>query len=130
MWSAGVAHRASRSGCEEGVAVDLEAAGVGLAASTSERVGRRADRDVDEAGLAEELMPALTGQPTGNSAGPQVDVAQRLGGDGTPVGDVGELQHTSRAQDAFDLVEHLPLVGAQVDDAVRYDDVGGAVGDG
>ena len=72
-------------------------------------------------------MPALTGQPTGNSTGPQVDVSHRLGGDGSTVGDVGELQHTARLEHAVDLVEHGALVGAQVDDAVGDHDVGPAI---
>jgi hypothetical protein len=37
-------------------------------------------------------VPALTGQPAGDSTGPQVDVAHRLDGYGPAVGDVGELQ--------------------------------------
>ena len=39
---------------EEGVAVDVEGAGVALTAGATEGVDRAADLDVDEAGLLEE----------------------------------------------------------------------------
>jgi hypothetical protein len=97
---------------EEGVAVDLEGAGVGLAGGAGEGVDGWADVDVGESGVGEHLVPALTGQPTGDSTGPQVDVAQHLGWYGAPVGDVGELEHAAGAQHPVDLVEHGPFVGA------------------
>ena len=88
-----------------------------------------ADLDVDESRFFEHLLPARTGQPAGDSAGPEVDVAQRLGWNGPAVGDVGELQPAARAEHAADLGEHGALVGAEVDDAVGDDDVGPAVVD-
>ncbi len=112
---------------EEGVPVDLERAGIGLAGSTAEGVDGRADLDVDEADFGEHLMPALTGQPTGNSTGPQVDVTHGFWWDGSTVGDVGELQDAARLEDAVDLVERGALVGAEVDHAVGDHDVGPCV---
>src|SRR5204863_9720455 len=47
-------------------------------------------------------------------------------GDGTPVGDVGELQPAAGLEHAADLGEHGVLVGAEVDCAVGDDDVGPA----
>ena len=112
---------------EEGVPVDLEGAGVGLAGSAAEGVDGWADLDVDEADFGEHLVPARTGQPTGNSTGPQVDVTHGFGWDGSTVGDVGELQDAARPEDAVDLVECGALVGAQVDHTVRDHDVGPCV---
>jgi hypothetical protein len=82
----------SRPACEERVAEHFEGSGFRFAGSAAEGVDRRADLDVDEAGLFEHLLPARTGQPPGNSAGPQIDVAQCLWWHGSTVGDVGELQ--------------------------------------
>ena len=85
---------------------------------------------VGESCLLEHLLPARTGQPAGDSAGPQVDVAQRLGRNGSAVGDVGELQHAAGSQHAADLGEDGAFVGAEVDDAVGDHDVGPVVVDG
>jgi hypothetical protein len=60
---------------EEGVAVNLVAAGVRLASRAGEGVDRRADPHVGEPGLLEEECPACARQAAGDSAGPQVDVA-------------------------------------------------------
>jgi len=80
---------------EEGVAVDLEGAGVGFPAGTPERVDGWSDLDVFEADPGERLVPALTGQPASDSTGPQVDVAHGLDRHGAAVGDVGDLQHST-----------------------------------
>src|SRR5262249_58829762 len=58
--------------------VDLVGPRIAFATGTAERVDRFADHDVDETGFGEKLLPARTGQPAGNSAGPQIDVPQRL----------------------------------------------------
>ncbi len=115
---------------EEGVAVHLERAGVRFAGGVGERVDRRPDGDVFEPGVFEHPLPARTGQPSGDSTGPQIDIAYRLDRDGTAVGDVGELQRAAGAQDAEDFGEDGLLVGAQVDDTVGDDDVGPSVIDG
>lgn len=112
---------------EEGVAEDLEGACVGLAGRAAEGVDGWSDLDVGEADFGEHLMPALTGQPAGNSTGPQVDVTQSLRWNGSPIGDVGELQHPARCEHAVDLVEDGALVGAQVDHAVGDHHVGPVV---
>src|SRR4026208_2095153 len=83
---------------EEGVAVDLERAGAGFSHRTAERVDGWTDADVLEPGVFEHLLPARTGQPSGNSTGPQIDVAHCLDRDRAPVGDVSELQHTTGTQ--------------------------------
>jgi hypothetical protein len=84
---------AFRSGpsSEECVSVDVEGACLLLPGGTGERVDWFADLNVDEAGVFEHLLPARTGQPAGDSAGPEIDVSQRLGRHGAAVGDVGEL---------------------------------------
>jgi hypothetical protein len=58
---------------------------------SGERVDCRADLDVDEPGLFEHLLPTCARQATGDSTGPQVDVALRCFGNGSSCGDVGEL---------------------------------------
>jgi hypothetical protein len=63
---------------EERHAEHLEGAGVRFAVSAGEGVDGFADRDVGEADLCEDRLPARTGQPAGDSTGPQVDVAHRL----------------------------------------------------
>src|SRR5579885_1901834 len=119
----------SRSGFagEEGVAVHLIRPGLLLAGRAAEGVSGRPDGHIGEAGVLEHLLPARTGQPAGNSASPQVDVPQRLGWHGPAVGDFRELEHTARAQDPADLLEHCLLVGAQVDHTVGDHRVGPAV---
>src|SRR3954451_9794138 len=64
----------SRFASEEGVAVHLVRPGLLLAVSAAEGVDRITDLDVDKAGVFEHLLPARTGQPTRDSASPQVDV--------------------------------------------------------
>jgi hypothetical protein len=59
---------------EERVAVDVEGACFVLAGRAEERVDRWADFDFGEACLFEHLLPARTGQPAGDSPGPEVDV--------------------------------------------------------
>ncbi len=81
-----------RMGAER-VAVDLECPSLVFADGSAERVDGWTDLNIDETGLLEHLSPALTGQPTGDSASPQVDVAQRLWRHGPAVRDVGKLQH-------------------------------------
>src|SRR5262249_35286053 len=58
------------------------------------------------------------------SAGPKVNVPQRLWRNGLSVGDIGELHPTPGSQYAADLIEHLLLVGAEIDDAVGDHDIG------
>jgi hypothetical protein len=58
----------------ERVSVDLEVACAHFAARATECVDLWADSDVDEPGCFEHALPARTGQPTGDSVGPEVDV--------------------------------------------------------
>src|SRR5690349_6916538 len=74
---------------------DLVRAGVALAGCAAEGVDRRSDFDVREAEVLEHRLPARTGQPARDSAGPEVDVAQRLGRDRPAVGDVGVLERAA-----------------------------------
>ena len=64
-----------------------------------ERVERGSDLHVDEARFLEERDPACARQATGYSAGPEIDVAQSFLGNGTRVGDIGELEDTAASQD-------------------------------
>src|SRR6476646_6549669 len=89
-----------------------------FAGGTTEGVDRGPDLHVDDPGLFEHLLPARTGQPTCDSAGPQINVAQRFGWHGPAVGDIGELQDAAGSQHAADLVERRALVRTKVDDAV------------
>ena len=120
----------SRAVGEECVAKHVECTRLFFACCSTEGVVRLTDLDAGKAAVFEHLLPARTGQPAGNSAGPEVDVAQRLGWDGSAVGDVCELEAPAGLEGAVDLGEHRALVGTEVDDAVRDDDVGPAVFDG
>ena len=97
---------------EKRVAVDVEGTRLRFAGRTRESVDWCPDLHCFEARVFEHLVPARTGQPAGNSAGPEVDVSQRLGRDRASVGDVGELQGATRSQHAVDLAEDSALVGA------------------
>jgi hypothetical protein len=83
--------------CQEGVAEDLEQPSLALAAGTTERVNRRADLNIDEATLLKHIPPTCARQATGNSVGPQVDLAERSGRNLLTVCDVGELQPSTGA---------------------------------
>ena len=121
--SAGV----SRSVGEEGVTVYVEGSGVAFACRAAEGVGRIADGHASEPAIFEHCLPTRTGQPAGDSTRPQVNVAHCFKRYGTTVGDVRELHPAAWAQNSPNLVEHGPLVSAQVDDTVGDDDVGPAV---
>src|SRR6188474_3158025 len=84
--------------CRERVAVHLVRACLRLTARAAERVDRWTDLDVDEADVFEHLLPARTGQPARDSAGPEVDVAQRFGRHRAAIRDVGELEDTAGPQ--------------------------------
>src|SRR5438067_12317733 len=112
---------------KEAVTEHFVCPGLLLTLRTAERVDWLTDTDADEADLVEHRLPACARQATGNSAGPQVDVAQCLGGHGLAVGDIGELQVPAGSKHTANLTEHRAFVGAEVDDPVRDDDVGPAV---
>ncbi len=65
----------SRSPGEECVAVHLVSACLVLTGCTGECVYWWSDLDLGETGFFEHLLPARTGQPAGNSAGPEIDVS-------------------------------------------------------
>lgn len=96
---------------EEGVAVHIEGAGLCLTDRTAECVYRRSDLNVNETTVFKHLLPARTGQPSSNSTGPQIDVAQRLKRNRETVGDVSKLQRATGSKNAMDLREHSLLVG-------------------
>lgn len=89
------------------------------ASPTGEYVHRWTDLDADEPGLFEHLLPALTGQPARDSAGPQINVSQSLRRDRSTVRNVRELQDASGTKDAVNLGEDGPLVGTKVEHTVR-----------
>src|SRR5205823_2249199 len=65
-------------GCEC-VAEHLIGARLLFAGRAGECVDRRADLHVGEASVLEHLLPTRTGQPPGDSAGPEIDIAQCFG---------------------------------------------------
>jgi hypothetical protein len=67
--------------------VHVEGACLVFAGGAAEGVDRWPDGDAGEAGVLEDFLPARTGQPAGESSGPQVDVAQRFRRDGVPRAD-------------------------------------------
>jgi hypothetical protein len=72
-------------------------------------------------------MPCLQ-QGTGDSAGPEIDVAAALLADRPLDRDVGDLQPAARPQHAEDLRERDVLVRQQIEDAVRDRDVEARLG--
>ena len=68
---------------QERVAEDLEPAGVRFASGATEGVDGRADLDVGEPGVAQDLAPVVAGEAAGYAVGPQVDVADGVGGYGS-----------------------------------------------
>ena len=89
---------------EKRVAEDLEQPRLALPASAPEGVDRGADFDLNETAFFQYLLPACARQATGNSIGPQVDVADSRLWHGPAGGDVSELQSSPRAQHPHDLI--------------------------
>src|SRR6516162_2576459 len=108
---------------EECIAKDLEQSGLALPASVPESVNWRTYIDLDEPAFFQQTPPACARQGTGNSVGPQIDVADGRFRHNLAGGDVGELQPSTGAQHSHNLVEYTTLVGAQVDDAVADDGI-------
>jgi len=98
--------------CQKGVAKHFEQPRLALAARIAKGVNGRADHDIDETALLEHMPPACARQATGNSVGPQVDIAERACRNLFAVRDVGKLQTPARFQYAHDFSEDLALVGA------------------
>jgi hypothetical protein len=119
-----------RLACHERVAVHTERSGVALAVGTFESVDRATDGDLDKTGCLDQCRPACTRQATGNSTGPEVDLAPGFFRYGFGVGDVGKLEDTARAEHAEGFGESPLLVRAQIDHTVRDDHVGPRVLDG
>ena len=76
---------------EKGVAVNLECAGVVLAAGTAERITCWADLNRRKADVLKHLPPACTRQASGDSSGPEVDVLHCRFRNRFAVGDIGIL---------------------------------------
>lgn len=96
---------------EECVAVDIKRAGIFLTDRATERVNRRSNLNVNKTAVFKHLLPARTGQPSGNSTGPQINVLHRLEWNGKTVSDVSELQCATEPENTVDLGEHSLLVG-------------------
>src|SRR6516165_4108435 len=112
---------------EECIAKDLEQSGLALPASVPESVNSRTYIDLDEPAFFQQTPPACARQATGNSVGPQIDVADGRFRHNLAGGDVGELQPSTGAQHSHNLIEDTTLVGAEVNDAVADDDIGPTV---
>ena len=112
---------------EERIAKDLEQSGLALPASAPESVNWRTYIDLDEPAFFQQTPPACTRQATGNSVGPQIDVADGRFRYNLAGGDIGELQPSTGAQHSHNLVEDTTLVDAEVDDPVADDDIGPTV---
>jgi hypothetical protein len=93
--------------CQKGVAKHFEQPRLALAARAAEGVNRRADPDIDETALLKHMPPACAWQATGNSVGPQVDIAERPWRNLLAVRDVGKLQTSTRFQYAHHFSEDL-----------------------
>src|SRR5215211_8654963 len=111
----------------DGVALGAVLAGAGLAAGAGEGVDRWAVLHLDQADAFDDRLPPCARQGTGNSPGPQVDVAQGALGHGTLDADVSDAHAPAGPQDPVDFPVDADLVGAEVDDPVGDDHVGPAV---
>lgn len=103
---------------KERVAHDFEVPGVRFAAGSAECVNGLTNRHVDESAVLEESFPTCTRQAAGDSTGPQIDVPFRFVWNRLTVGDVGELDRSTRPQDSPGLGHRCGLIGAKVDDPV------------
>src|SRR5436190_21508277 len=74
-WRAMWTRVGSTAACQERVAVYVEGAGLLFTGCVGEGVDGRSDGHIGKSGLFEHLLPARTGQPACDSAGPEVDVA-------------------------------------------------------
>jgi hypothetical protein len=110
--------------CQKSVAVDLEQPRLALTAGAAKGINRRPDLDIYETTLLKHMPPACARQATGNSVGPQVDVAESSCWNLLAVRDVGKLQTPTWPQHPHDLGKDLALVGAQIDDAIADHNVG------
>ena len=78
------------------MAVDVEASGIFFAACSAEGVDGLTDLHIDEANGLEEFLPACARQATGNSTGPEINLASCRFGHRVAIGNVGELEGASR----------------------------------
>src|SRR5829696_7606686 len=111
----------------DGVALGAVLAGAGLAAGAGEGVDRWAVLHLDQADAFDDRLPPCARQGTGNSPGPQVDVAQGALGHGTLDADVGDAHAPAEPQNPVDFPVDADLVGAEVDDPVGDHHVGPAI---
>jgi hypothetical protein len=109
--------------CQKGIAKHFEQPGLDFTAGTAKGVNRRPDPDIDKTALLKHMAPACARQATGNSVGPQVDIAEGACRNLLAVRNVGKLKASTRPQNTQDFSKDLALVGAQVDDAVADHDV-------
>ena len=82
---------------QKGVPKHFEQPCLTLAAGTAKDIDWRADPDIDETALLKHMPPACARQATGNSIGPQIDIAQRPCRNLLTVGDVRKLQAPTRS---------------------------------
>ena len=108
----------------ERIAEDLEQPRLALPTSLPEGINRRAYIDIYETTLFQHPPPACARQATGNSVGPEVDVADSPFRHGLAGCDVGKLQSPTGPQHPHNLIEDAALVGAEIDDAVADDNIG------
>ena len=77
------------------IPVDLESAGVFLAACTLKRVNGRSDLDTYEPDLFQHFLPGCTRQTTSDSSCPKIDVLHRTLGHGFAIRNIGELKFST-----------------------------------
>src|SRR4029077_7947005 len=101
-----------------------------LATRAGKRVEGISQLDVDEPGSADHRLPPCARQGAGDSTGPEIDVMKRLLRDGALEADVSHRHPAARLEHPTDLSVDADLVRAEVDHAVRDDDIGPAIIDG
>ena len=90
----------------------VKGTGILFAVSTTKGIYGRTNFNIHKTVFFHHLLPTCTRQATSDSSGPKIDVRNCRRGHGFAVGDIGELQITTRLQDPKDLLHNLVLVGA------------------
>ena len=83
---------------EEGVSVNVEEPGLLFTSRFSEGVIRLTDLDIYETCVDQHCSPAFARKAAGDSSGPKIDIAYRTLRHRFAIGDIAELQSSTRAQ--------------------------------
>src|SRR5688500_1634473 len=109
---------------QKSVSEHLKPARVRLAFRTAKRINGRTNPNVHKTAVLNHLLPGCTRQTTGDSRCPEVYIGDGRRRHRLAIGNVGELKVAARLKDPPYLCECLLLVGAEIDHAIGYHNVG------